>query len=222
MSGAIYLMRHSRIEPPVGIMVGGADYPLSEAGWQQGLYWHEKLKDQKFDRAFSSPLIRARQTAALVLNGQPDNETGLETQPELREISLGQWEGLTKESILAKEPLLWERRGRDFLNTPPPGGESFADLEARVRPAWDKIIRLAGSGLLLLAVSHQAVIRVIIARISGEWPVIRFDFPWPYGVLIRLSVNRQSVARIEDIIDPATAEIPSVPVRSQSRGSGEG
>jgi len=195
-------MRHGHIELPAGIMVGSADYPLSEIGRKQALYWHEQLKDLKFDRTFSSPLIRARQTAALILNGRPDKEDGLEIWPELREISLGRWEGLTKESIISKDPHCWDRRGRDFLNISPPGGESFADLESRIRPVWEQILGLAGFGLSLLTVSHQAVIRVIMSKINGEWPVIRFDLSWSHGVLIRLSVESQSAAGIEEIISP--------------------
>lgn len=202
MSGKIYLLRHARIEAPAGVMVGSADYPLSEAGRRQALFRHEELKRLKFDRAFSSPLMRARQTSTLILNGRADDETRVEIIPAFREISLGRWEGLSRESIIAKYPLWWERRGNDFLNIPPPGGESFVRLEARVRPAWDEMLSLAASGLALLVVAHQAVIRVIISRTIGHWPIIRFNWPWPCAVLIRLSVENKSKIRVEEIMFP--------------------
>ena len=202
MSGVIYLLRHARIEAPAGIMVGGADFPLSEAGRRQALFRHEELKGLKFDRAFSSPLTRARQTSALILNGRPGDAAGLEIIPELREISLGQWEGLSKKSVVEEYPVEWERRGHDFLNVPPPNGESFARLAARVGPAWDGMLGLAASGLSLLAVTHQAVIRVIMSITAGNWPVIRFDWPCPYAVLIRVTVETGSRSRVEEIIYP--------------------
>jgi probable phosphoglycerate mutase len=139
------------------------------------------LAGVRFDLAFSSPLARAVRTARLILEaGRPEVDGGpgpggrpAPPEPELvgdlREIGLGRWEGLDKDEARRLDPGLWLARGRDLASVPPPGGESFADLAARVWPAFDRIAERLASGEAerILVVAHQAVNRVILARERG-------------------------------------------------------
>jgi broad specificity phosphatase PhoE len=102
-----------------------------------------------------------------------------EIEPDFVEISLGDWEGLTKRRVLADWPELWAARGRDLVHAAPPGGENFAQVAARVLPAWEKIVRRLGDGEAALVTAHQAVNRVILAQERG-WPlleVLSIDVP---------------------------------------------
>src|SRR3569833_761150 len=77
-------------------------------------------------RAFTSPLGRARETAALL--GFPDAVP----DARLREHHWGEWEGLTRDEILARDGADCFERARTAADFTPKGGESTRDLLARV------------------------------------------------------------------------------------------
>ncbi|MDX1635572.1 MAG: histidine phosphatase family protein [Marinobacter sp.] len=155
------LIRHG--EPEGGPMFRGSkDDPLSARGWAQ---MQAAIKaDEQWDAVLSSPLQRCH-VFATDLAGRLD--LPLYQDDRLREISFGDWEGLTAEGI-------GERYGPDALSRfwadagryPPPGGEPFADFQARVQAAWqDWTSRLAGQRVLL--VCHGGVIRVVLGHVMG-------------------------------------------------------
>jgi probable phosphoglycerate mutase len=173
----IYLVRHASAAPP-GVLAGRADYALSAEGRGEAEELRLRLAGVSFGLAFSSPLKRALQTAAVLLGGPPAGF--VLTLPELAEISLGRWEGRSKAWIREHYPVQWAARGRDLLNYPPPGGESLAELAARVLPVFDRI-RLAAAAApgQTLVVAHQAVNRVILARLGGTALEKSPDIPQP-------------------------------------------
>jgi probable phosphoglycerate mutase len=194
VSGALYLMRHGTAAPE-GLLLGQADVPLLPEGVAQAERRSRELSAVTFDLAFCSPLRRSRQTAEIVLSGNAANVSSLTEAPDLREISLGRWEGMDKRSILAAFPDAWEARGRDMLNTPAPGGESFADLAARVLPAF-AAIRRQTAGRTVLLVAHQAVNRVILSHARGLPLAELFTIPQPPAALTLLAnCERQCLRR---------------------------
>jgi len=169
MPGLIYLFRHGQSAAPMGLMVGQTDFELSALGRRQAQLWGTKLSEINFTLALASPLRRAMQTAELILASRPDNAP-LRIERYLREISLGDWEGRGKDWVRRYYPRVWEARGHDPINQPPPGGESLADLAARVWPAFQMLALEAAEHRNTLVVAHQAVIRVIISHLPGRWP----------------------------------------------------
>lgn len=188
MSSLIYLFRHGRSAAPPGLMVGRSDFGLSDEGCLEARGWGERLSNISFDLAVSSPLRRARQTAELILGGRPDNPP-LHIEPDLMEVSLGRWEGRSKDWVMRHYPQDWAARGRDLINHPPPGGESLAGLAARVWPALRRLAREAAGHQCSLMVAHQAVIRVILARLPGSWPDNPLEIEVPPASLTILSVE---------------------------------
>ena len=159
----IHLIRHGRSAAPFGVMIGKADPPLSREGLLETTHLAESLAAGRagspIDYLFCSPLARARQTAQIVgerLNLVPS------VWDDLREIDLGLFDGLTAAQAKKNYPDAWDGRGADLYRVPPPGGESYADLGARVLTAFDDILK-SHVGNLALA-SHRAVIQVILAR----------------------------------------------------------
>lgn len=189
MNGLIYLFRHGQSMAPPGLMVGLSDFELSSEGRLQAERWSRRLSTIRFTLAVSSPLLRALQTAELILGGRPDNAP-LRLDPELREISLGQWEGRAKDWVLRHYPQDWEARGRDMVNHPPTGGESLADLADRVWPAFQRLALEAAEHQHTLVVAHQAVIRVILTRLPGSWPDNPLEIDLPPASLSILAVDR--------------------------------
>jgi probable phosphoglycerate mutase len=174
----IYLARHGQVAPE-GVLVGQADWPLTEAGRAEILAIKEKeLTGVTFDLAFVSPLTRAKETLAILLG---DANVLVQIEPDLREITLGEWDGLTKDEVKKRWPFEWKWRGEDFWERKAPGGESFRDLAERVWPAFDRIKEKAGQNTLVVA--HQAVNRVILAR-ERDIPVTEiFKIDQPTGAI---------------------------------------
>ncbi|MDR1083870.1 MAG: histidine phosphatase family protein [Deltaproteobacteria bacterium] len=183
MAKKLYLVRHGQAAP-AGVLVGRADYELTEDGQAEIGALRESLKKVNFSCAFVSPLMRTRQTLSILLD-QADIPVIIE--PGLIEISLGRWDGLTKEEIISAWPEKWAQRGVDIINTRPPDGESFRDLAQRVWPVFDRIKELAQD--LTLVVSHQAVNRVILAREMNLPLEALMTIPQPTGAVTVLDVE---------------------------------
>ncbi|MEZ4525768.1 MAG: histidine phosphatase family protein [Desulfobacterales bacterium] len=153
------------------------DIPLSEKGIQQALNWRRAFEHISFDRICSSDLIRSHETAQRIC---PDRE--IELFPQLREINLGEWEGLAMSEVRARFPEAWAARGGDMSGYRPPRGESFADLSQRVLPVFENIA-LNSQEKNILIVSHAGVNRVILCHILGM-PLARlFSIDQEYGAL---------------------------------------
>lgn len=104
----------------------------------------------------SSDLLRAVATADAIQGAR----TRLPHLPGLRELNFGDWEGRTAQDLYADDPDMIGAYWNDPESVRPPGGESFADLSARVNAAVDG---LAAEGELI-AVAHFGVILTQLQR----------------------------------------------------------
>lgn len=108
------------------------------------------------DRCFTSPLLRARQTAEAL-------HPAAREAPALRDLDLGRWRARTLAEIQAAEPdavAAW----RADPEAAPHGGESRTALEARVRGWLDELTAARGH---TLCVTHAAVVRAAIIAVLG-------------------------------------------------------
>jgi broad specificity phosphatase PhoE len=140
---------------------GFADRPLTERGRAQARELAERLADIGLDAVYSSDLARARDTAAAVARAQ-----GLEvtTVPELREVNVGSWEGLTREEAEQRFPdgfRRWLGGGTGWDD-----GETYGEMSARVVAAVEAIGRRHEGGRALV-VAHGGPIRAIHAAALG-------------------------------------------------------
>jgi broad specificity phosphatase PhoE len=128
----LILVRHAATNFTVeGRYQGHRDEPLSEQGRGQAQALRERLQNAWADELktallYTSDLKRARETAALALDGlQPI------TDARLREMHFGSFEGLTPAEIEQRTPGAYQA----WIDAPelfaPPGGESLAQLESR-------------------------------------------------------------------------------------------
>jgi alpha-ribazole phosphatase len=157
----IYLLRHGEIDwPRRDCFIGQTDAPLSSAGCDQILAWRDHFRDLGFGAVWSSDLLRAAQTAELL---SPGRESHIRVSRDLRELNLGEWEGLPRGQVRAAHPDLWRARGEDMAGFRPPGGESFSELQTR---AVSCIHRICAEEIeRILVVTHAGVIRVLICSI---------------------------------------------------------
>jgi broad specificity phosphatase PhoE len=140
---------------------GFADRPLTERGKSQARALAERLADIALDAAYSSDLRRARETAEAVAEAQ-----GLEViqLPELREVDVGSWEGLTRDEAEERFPEGFQR-WRDG-GTGWDDGETYGEMSRRVLAALDRIAREREGGRVLI-VTHGGPIRAIHAAALG-------------------------------------------------------
>jgi probable phosphoglycerate mutase len=162
--GTIYLLRHGAIQLPGDgkRYIGWQDLALNPAGLEQAQAWAHFFAAAGLEKIWSSDLSRCRQTTAIIAA-----RCGLVPQdlPELREVSMGSWEGRRFESVKTLYPQAFLQRGRRIADHRPPGGESFRDLQLRAWPVFERAAREVRSRMLI--VTHAGVIRVLLCRLLG-------------------------------------------------------
>ncbi|HYQ64219.1 bifunctional RNase H/acid phosphatase [Actinophytocola sp.] len=166
----LLLLRHGQTELSGERRYSGrGDVPLTDAGRQQAKAAAARLATLEFTAVISSPLGRARQTAAAVAAA-----TGrqVEVHEGLVETDFGDWERLTFLEAAERDPEL-HRRWLGDPSVAPPNGESFDTVHARVRQARDELVqRHAGETLLL--VSHVTPIKSLLRMGLDAGPSLLF------------------------------------------------
>jgi broad specificity phosphatase PhoE len=163
----LFLARHGSTEAnerkPFVLQGCEIDGPLTELGRRQSLALGRALQDFEIHAVYASSLRRAMETAAAVAVHHR-----LEVQPvyDLRECSVGKWEGRDWDSIQRDDPQGHERFFADPVRTPHPGGESYGDVLRRVTPALLQLLeRHVGQNIVVVA--HNLVNRVWLADFVG-------------------------------------------------------
>ncbi len=147
---------------------GWVDVPLSPKGEQEAREAGGKLRDFRFDVAFTSVLTRAVHTLEIVLDviGRPD--LLIEKDQALNERMYGDLQGLDKAETIKKygehQVKLW-RRSYDVR---PPGGESLKDTADRVLPYYQRRIwPELSAGRNLLVVAHGNSLRALVMHLDN-------------------------------------------------------
>jgi len=158
----ILLARHGETDwNAVGRWQGHTDRPLTEQGRRQAAALAERLANVEIDAVYSSDLLRAVETAEPVARrlGLP-----LQTLPELREVDVGTWAGLTRDEVAERFPDGFRRWSE--WQTGWDDGETYDEMGERVVGA---ILRLADEhpGGRILVVSHGGAIRALHAAAAG-------------------------------------------------------
>ena len=161
----VLLIRHGLVSQDAEErFVGAADAPMSAAGEAQIRELSARLRPRVTpDAIYCSDLSRSRRTAELLAGGAA---VPIGVRPALREIDMGDWEGLSRREVAERRPADYGARGRDIANFRPPHGESFADLAARVLPCWREIVGDGETQVVAIA-GHAGVNRVILCHLLG-------------------------------------------------------
>ncbi len=170
------LLRHGQTGDNLGgRFQGQRDTPMDQHGREQAAGIARLLASTQPTRILSSDLDRAVQTAQPIAG-----LLGLtvDTDPRLRELDLGSWQGLTSEQARAQHPdehAAWTA-GQDVRRG---GGESYHDAGVRAAQCLLEALDTIADAELLLAVSHGGTIRgalgVLLEQDPAHW--------WRYGSL---------------------------------------
>ncbi len=125
----------------------------------------------------TSNLVRTRQTAAAILAASRERYAGVEPTPiaEFAEQHLGDWQGLERKAFYAERKVGTHTLWFAPADERPPGGESFADLVDRVRPAIERLTA-EHRGRDIVAVTHGGTIRAALAHALGLSPQAALAF----------------------------------------------
>jgi ribonuclease H / adenosylcobalamin/alpha-ribazole phosphatase len=156
------LLRHGQTALSVERRFAGrGDVPLTETGRRQAAAAGSALAARgSVELIVTSPLGRARRTAEAVAER---TGAGLLVDDGLAETDFGEWEGLSFAEVGAQWPAELAAWLAD-AEVPPPGGESFAAVAARVDAALDRLLS-AHRGKTVVVVSHVTPIKTILCRV---------------------------------------------------------
>lgn len=177
------LIRHGSLESSLDdCYVGRLDVPLSSAGKRQSLQLADRLSATGIDALWSSPALRAVETARPLVE-RLDLPCCIKN--ELGEVHFGRWEGLTFEQIRAMDPQLvdlWADPKADFCF---PEGESRYEFRMRVSKVAQRIISSECQHLAL--VSHGGVIKTLLCLL----------LQWPDEDFFKVSIQRGGFATLD-------------------------
>jgi alpha-ribazole phosphatase len=148
---------------------GQSDIPLNETGRKQAQALAERLAAEQFDAVYSSDLQRATETANIICESQIHADT------RLREVSFGDWEGLTYDEIKAKHTETLAAWEADIFKNAPPNGETLEGLAARVQSMLDELLTKHQDQRILI-VAHGGVLQTLICLALKLPPTMYWQF----------------------------------------------
>ncbi len=158
------LVRHGQTDWNLeGRYQGQSDTPLNENGRIQARLLAKKLGGFSFAAIYASDLERTRETAAII-GGALGLPVTLDQR--LREINQGQWEGQLVEHIRERYAELWRQRSLDPASLRPPGGETVAEVAARVYAVLDDVARRHPNASVVI-VSHGISLATAICKVRA-------------------------------------------------------
>ena len=170
---SVYLIRHgatgNNLTHPPRLQGCGIDAELSAEGRRQAERTAAFLASRRLEAVYSSPLLRARQTAEAIATAAG---VAVELCPEIHEADLGQWEGRTWPEVERLYPEQYAAFLRDASVHPYLGGETLEQVRARAVPALEQIVA-ENAGRTVAIVAHNIVNRVYLAQLL-EVPLPRY------------------------------------------------
>ena len=155
----LYIMRHGKTDwNAKHKLQGRTDIPLNEEGIQMAEQAKEKYKDVNFDICYCSPLVRAKKTAEIVLEGR---NIPIVYDDRLMEMCFGVYEGVTHPSQIEGSPI------RKLFKDP----ANYPGVEDGVQPQLD-----AGKDVII--VGHGAMDSSIVCQVQNI-PLEKF---WDAGI----------------------------------------
>lgn len=152
----IYLIRHGETSWNLEERFQGTtNTELTTVGLNQGKLLAKSLAGTKFENIYSSPLNRAKITADFI---GAETECEVTEDLDFKEISFGDWEGLTTKEIRAKYSWM-DKWFEDTGLYQIPNGDVFEDEKNRLKERLTKIAK-ESKGQNTAIVSHAGIIRL--------------------------------------------------------------
>ena len=194
--GNIFLLRHGQTTANAQEVIQGPriDAPLSELGQRQAASLGEALAGEPLAAVYSSPLVRARDTAdALVRRHRRRDATArgqlaVQVVPELYEMDYGAFIGRSYADVRDEMDQVLDAWRLGFVDQPFPGGESALLAQTRIRPFAARLLETA-AGHDVAVVAHGRINRVLLATLTGAGLTRLEEFPQANAAITQVEVE---------------------------------
>jgi len=192
----IWLARHGEVHNPSNVLYGRLPrVRLTPEGRRQAHALAEFLGPRPLAAIYSSPMLRARRTAAAILGTRPELKR-VRIDSDLQEVRTA-WQG---EPLAALEQIDWDF----YANPRHPGDESLGAIQGRML-RWLKRVLGRHAGGEVVGVSHGDPILILVGTLRGLPLESRSIFPRPYiepGIVYRLRFDAQGSCRDVELFVP--------------------
>lgn len=173
----IYILRHGETEyGRQKIYLGHTDCKLSEKGLEDAKELYEVFKHKKIEHIYSSDLKRCTYTISIVF---PKRKIIL--LKDLREINMGQWDGISFEEIKKNKPKEYKKRGENISSFTPAEGESFIECQHRAIKIFNEIVKSTSKNTVIC--THAGLIRVLLCSLLNKDLNYMFQIKQDYGCI---------------------------------------
>lgn len=162
----IYFVRHTKVGIAKGICYGHSEVPLAKSFTFEAQMVNQMLSQISFSSVYSSPLSRCLKLATYC------GFSKIKIEDDLIELDFGDWEMQKWDTI---DMSIWEK---DWINNPPPNGESFAMMYQRTTRFFNQIAPQKGN---IIIFTHNGVINCAKAYYKNIKLENTFNTTTPYG-----------------------------------------
>ncbi len=194
----IYLLRHAETDwNSEERLQGILDVPLNAAGVRQLRLLSRRLQKLRIGQIFTSPLVRARQTAAILASGRACHPC---VHTDLREVHHGDWSGKTMKTIQRLYPSQVEAWRFEPEHLRIDGAERLQDVYVRAA----RFLRMLSATSLdqnVLVVGHGVTNSLILCAAAGAPFCEAGKFAQSNGSLAVICAHARTVHSIEGLED---------------------
>lgn len=177
----LVIVRHGQSEwNALNKFTGWVNVDLAPKGIAEAKEAGEKLKGYKFDKGFTSALLRAQRTLKLALEVTGQTDLEVVENEALNERMYGDLQGMNKdearEQFGEEQVHIWRRS----FDTPPPGGESLKGTADRVLPYFNEVIEPElKAGKTIIIAAHGNSLRALIMYLEKLSPeeILKTEVP---------------------------------------------
>lgn len=165
----LVLVRHGKSQwNKDGLWTGWTDIPLAPEGIEEAKKTGEELKDIHFDVAYTSDMIRAKQTLDEILTVIHQKDIPIIEDPAIKERDYGDYTKKNKWDIKAEKGEEEFQKIRRAWDYPPPHGESLKMVSERTVPYYEKeILPKLKEGKNILVSAHGNSLRALVKYLEN-------------------------------------------------------
>ena len=192
----IYIVRHGETNANVkGYLQGWSNDPLNENGRKLAVTTGQGMRGIKFDYCISSPLVRARETAEIILR-ESGNNIPVIFEDRIKEINMGDWE---RKKFRPGEREVDEEQIRLFFTDALafagfPGGENMQQVADRTQDFLKELIR-RDDGKTYLVTTHGFALRAMLNYLYDD-PADFWHGHVPYNCAVNIIEGKNGIGTL--------------------------